>query len=155
MKKNNNKGKQAEIIHSDIEITEAQQSAEESVEDNEQATRNNKKNPKSKVTSKRKVKKIIKNLLISVSAFILIFSVLSVLDHYLKEKSPKIGFTEKQNDIFYFPEDYSENIYDDIIYMNRFREMKYDYLGEAIWVNEENYNQQTSVARFFTIIFKL
>ena len=38
--------------------------------------------------------------------------------------------------------------------MNRFREMKYDYLGEAIWVNEENYNQQTSVARFFYDYFQ-
>ena len=60
MKKNNNKGKQAEIVHSDIEITEAQQSAEESVKDNEQVTDKNKKNPKSKTTSKRKVKKITK-----------------------------------------------------------------------------------------------
>jgi hypothetical protein len=32
--------------------------------------------------------------------------------------------------------------------------MKYDYLGEAIWVNEENYNQQTSVARFFYDYFQ-
>lgn len=72
----------------------------------------------------------------------------------IKLLTPKIGFTEKQDDIFYFPEDYSEDIFEDLVYVNRNRDVKFDYYGTAIYMNEENIDVQSTEAKFFYNYFQ-
>lgn len=101
---------------------------------------------------KNKSKKgfIIKGIIItaSVLAIVLIaYVVLTLL-------TPKVDFTEKQDDIFYFPVDFSENIFEDIVYMSKNRDVRFDYYGIAVFINEENYSEQTKEAKFFYDYFK-
>jgi hypothetical protein len=80
--------------------------------------------------------KIVKRLIIIIS---IVLVVLVVAVFALRLLTPKIGFTEKHNDIFYFPVDYNENIFEDLVYINRFRDVRFDYYGSAVYMNEENY----------------
>jgi hypothetical protein len=90
--------------------------------------------------------KIVKRLIIIIS---IVLVVLVVAFFVLRLLTPKIGFTEKHNDIFYFPVDYNENIFEDLVYINRFRDVRFDYYGSAVYMNEENYSAQSKEARFF------
>ncbi len=62
---------------------------------------------------------------------------------------PKVDFTEKRDDIFYFPVDYSEDIFEDLVYLNRNRTVRFDRYGTAVYINEENCGMQSVEAKFF------
>lgn len=95
--------------------------------------------------------KTIKRVVIIVASLL---AVLAILFLAISLLTPKISFTEKRDDIFYFPVDYSEDIAEDLVYMNRFRDMKFDYYGSAIYVTEENHSQSSTEARFFYDYFQ-
>ncbi|MBE6648179.1 MAG: hypothetical protein E7614_01510 [Ruminococcaceae bacterium] len=90
----------------------------------------------------KKVKKILIAVLILLAVLLVVFIVLKLF-------SPKVSFTEKRDDIFYFPVDYNENAYDDIVYMSKNREVKFDYYGTSVYINEDNLKEQSPEAKFF------
>lgn len=100
--------------------------------------------------NKSKKKLLVKWLVIIASVLAIAFCVYAVLSLF----APKVGFTEKQDDIFYFPVNYEENIFEDIVYTSKNREVRFDNYGSAIFVNEENYSEQSKEARFFYDYFK-
>ena len=100
--------------------------------------------------SKKNSKKI-KTTVIIILTTIVILALAAVI---IALSSPKVGFTERRDDIFYFPVDYNDNAYDDLVYMSKFREVKFDYYGTAIFVNEENYADQSVEAKFFYDYFQ-
>ena len=100
---------------------------------------------------KQKLKKTIKKVIIAlVSVTLILCCVIVAIDFF----TPKIGFSEKKEDIFYFPVDYEENIFDDKVYMHKQRDVWFNSYGTSVCVNEENYNSQSTEARFFYDYFK-
>ena len=95
---------------------------------------------------KNKSKKKVIRLIIAV---LTLLAVLALLWFGMNLFSEKIGFTERRDDIFYFPVDYNENIYDDLVYVSKYRDVKFDYYGTAVYVNEENLDSQSREAKFF------
>ncbi len=99
-----------------------------------------------KINSKTKIRFIV------IVAAVVVFLLLATL--VISLLTPKVNFTERRSDIFYFPVDYSEDIFEDLVYINRYREIRFDYYGSAIYVNEENYSFQSTEAKFFYDYFK-
>ncbi len=94
-------------------------------------------------TDKRKKAKIV---IVSILVLLLILSSVFLV---LKLLSPKVDFTTKRDDIFYFPVDYNENAFDDIVYMSKNRDVKFDYYGMAVYINDDNVKEQSTDAKFF------
>ncbi len=99
---------------------------------------------------KNKKKLIFRGIIITAFVLVAVFAVYVVLILV----SPKVGFTEKRDDIFYFPADFSENIFEDIVYMSKNRDVRFDYYGVSVYITEENYAEQSNEARFFHDYFK-
>ncbi len=94
---------------------------------------------------KDKSKKIKRGIIIVSAVLLGLILILFVMRLF----APKVGFTDKRDDIFYFPEDYNEDIFEDLVYINRFRDVRFDYYGTAIYINVENYAAQSKEAKFF------
>ncbi len=81
-------------------------------------------------------------------------AVMLIINIFVPFLTPKIGFTTKRDDITYFPVDYEENIFEDIVYMSKNREVKFEYFGTTVYINEENYNSQSAVGKMFYDYFQ-